>query len=327
LPSKSAPIKTPEAAAPAPAPEVSRPKPEEPEAAPVPAKPLELSQVPAPVPAPAVTPTPEPAALKTLPATYQLPQDLTLGAELTLGALRVHTLQRTGAGTHTDILTLREAMASGACTVTEHPNDGFVRVHNDSMSPVICFPGQLLIGGRRDRVIASCEIIEPGVLDYRVPVAVVEAKRVIKDSRPPSGEFKLDENVSMVDLRTRNAAIAGASAATMLKRAGTINQRFAGKEDGSIGFGLRAAEVAALAKQVSALADDRTVGYIVQDASGIIAIDFFHNHALFEKCANMLAQSYALAAGEEPTAKQVQRTTSIEGHWDGEKEFIGYAGR
>lgn len=313
------------AAQPAPAPVASKPKPAEPESAPVAPKPIELAPVPNATPpvAPEPAPPAEPEPLKTVPAAYKLPDGITCGPQVKLGNLRVQALKRKGAPGTTDILTLREAMAAGYCRVTEHHSDGLVRVHNEGTSPVLVMPGELLLGGRKDRVVACCEIIEAGIVDRQIPVLPVEGQRKTEDAKAKPGEFYMDEAISMADLRTRNSAAAQVSRAALLKRAQNFNKRMGAEETASLRAGLKAANVQAGAKQLAALVDADTVGFVVQDKDGIIAIDCFESRALFAKYAESLARSYALAADD--TAGGASRATASQADWEGTPEYTGYA--
>lgn len=249
-------------------------------------------------PAPADTKKGEIKALTEIPASYGLPDDIKLGDAVALGSLSMQAIRRPSAGKDCKLVTLFDALAGGKVTVTESSKDGWVYVNNPGDKDVICFPGDLLLGGRKDRVIATCEVIEAGIRDYKVPVFAVETRREVEDQKARPGQFYMAESMPQVDLNTRAAALAANKPDRVLKRVAAFNKALAGAQEGTIrnGLGAGSKEVEALVKLLSAQLNDDTVGFVVQDATGIVALDWCETKGLAAKLLPRLLRGYALTA-------------------------------
>ncbi|MBK9973261.1 MAG: hypothetical protein IPP14_00540 [Planctomycetes bacterium] len=175
-------------------------------------------------PAPADAKKVEIKALAEIPQSYGLPEDIKLGDAVALGSLSVQAIRRASASKDTTLVTLFDALAGGKVTVTETSKDGWVFVNNAGDKSVICFPGDLLLGGRKDRVIATCEVIEPGIREYQVPVFAVERERTIEDTKAKPGQFYMDATMPQADLNTRAAALADNKPDRVLKRVAALNK-------------------------------------------------------------------------------------------------------
>ncbi len=249
-------------------------------------------------PAPADAKKVEIKALAEIPQSYGLPEDIKLGDAVALGSLSVQAIRRASASKDTTLVTLFDALAGGKVTVTETSKDGWVFVNNAGDKSVICFPGDLLLGGRKDRVIATCEVIEPGIREYQVPVFAVERERTIEDTKAKPGQFYMDATMPQADLNTRAAALADNKPDRVLKRVAALNKALAGAEEGSIrkGLGAPSKDVEAFVKLLAAQVNDDTVGFVVQDATGIVALDWFETKGLAAKQLPRLLRGYALTA-------------------------------
>lgn len=321
-PAKPAPAAPKAEPQPAPTPQPSRPRPAEPEAPPTPPQPLDLAPPPLARPEPAPPPKQPEPPLTELPAGYRLPAAVVLGPEIHVGKLRVQPLRGGSPPVTSNVVSLRQAMAEGKCRVSEHPRDGFVRVHNEGDRPVLCVAGELLLGGRKDRVICAGEVIPPRTVDYNLPVQPVEGERKTEDPGAKAGEFRMDDKLPMVDLRTRALAAGGARATSVLARVAAFNRRLGAAESASIRAGIAAADTRDHMALLRAAAHPETVGFVVRDADGIVAVDWFCSRELFARYAPALMASYALAADE--TAAGAGRVTACEAGAETERCHVSY---
>lgn len=87
------------------------------------------------------------------------------------------------------ILSLREGMQKGSVKVTERggmdfENIRWIRVSNNSDQPVLLLSGEILKGGRQDRMIAMDTLLMPSEKDQYVPVVCLEEGRWSKKELP-----------------------------------------------------------------------------------------------------------------------------------------------
>jgi hypothetical protein len=87
-----------------------------------------------------------------------------------------------GHGKGGDVISLSQAMAQGLATVTERgtastENVHFLRINNNSNKSLYISSGEMVSGGRQDRMMAKDTILAPSNKDQYVPVMCVEEGR------------------------------------------------------------------------------------------------------------------------------------------------------
>ncbi|HMO33561.1 MAG TPA: hypothetical protein PKE63_00415 [Lacibacter sp.] len=86
-------------------------------------------------------------------------------------------------------LLLREGLKTGSVAIKERgpfmlDNIGQVLVENNSNKPLLIRSGDILLGGRQDRVFARDTLLEPGTQVHTVPVFCIEEGRWSKREKP-----------------------------------------------------------------------------------------------------------------------------------------------
>src|SRR5436190_3568417 len=104
---------------------------------------------------------------------------LTLGRPIQAGPLAVIPIRGKAMISHEKYITLSDAVKKGLVEIVEVPGDEQVNrleVRNKAELPLMLFAGELLIGGKQDRIVGKDSIIPPHESD-KVPVFCVEYGR------------------------------------------------------------------------------------------------------------------------------------------------------
>ncbi len=133
-------------------------------------------------------------------------KDLSLGEPIHEGALTLIPVSRSNQQERSDeYVTLAEATKRGWIEIIELPGEASVetlRVRYSGEKPLLLLAGELLLGGKQDRVVAKDTVIKPGET-VDVMVFCVEPGRWDGDS------MHFDPQVSTVPLETKEKAILG----------------------------------------------------------------------------------------------------------------------
>ena len=200
-----------------------------------------------------------------------------------------------------EYLTLVEATKAKAIEVTElegNTSDAQVRavhVTNNSDKAIFLMAGEVILGGKQDRIISNTTVIEPGTKQLEVAVFCVEQGRW--DGR--TAEFQASGKIGHSKLRGR---------ATYDKEQGSVwaevsaqnKKSKAAPETDTYKASLKAAQKNArkyVAHIEPRLAPDKKVlGMVVAIDGKPVALDAFANPRLFGKMRPALLESYALEA-------------------------------
>jgi len=108
-------------------------------------------------------------------------KDLSIGDPVTVGGVTIYPVIDEDAPKHVTAQTasLSSAMSSGMLTVRESDNDGYTAVQmvNHSKQPVFVMAGEVIRGGRQDRMITEDVIVPPQEHPLVVQVHCVEQGR------------------------------------------------------------------------------------------------------------------------------------------------------
>lgn len=90
--------------------------------------------------------------------------------------------KNTWADSATSFLTLQAGMQKGLVSIHERGNYAIDNINvllikNNSNKPLVLRAGELLIGGRQDRIIARDTVLLPGKKEYQIPVFCIEETR------------------------------------------------------------------------------------------------------------------------------------------------------
>jgi hypothetical protein len=200
----------------------------------------------------------------------------------------------------TGVATLDEAIARKELSVEETDASGSVNaleVENRGDRPVLLLAGELLLGGKQDRIIGRSLVLAPRSRE-RVPVFCVEQGRW-------NGATAFASGGAMGHAELRRKALGGDQAKVWAEVAranallGTRNDsdtyRAAARKLGS--------EAGPIAREIAAaLARDRDVAGIAVAIDGeVIAVEWFASPRVFERLREKLVASYVAQARESRT--------------------------
>jgi hypothetical protein len=227
--------------------------------------------------------------------------DYEVGAPVLAYNLAVVPLHTRKAPPYDDYTVLEEAQAAKKVSIRELDSDGSVgalRVHNQDARPMYLVGGELLLGGKQDRMVRSDVVLDPGA-KQRVPVFCVEQGRWGGQSLA----FQPGLAVAHPDLRRaalfseqgavwgeveRKSQVSGVSSPT-----GTYRRVF---------------QDAALRQRIGSYLDEiqgklphgeRLAGLAVAINGELEVVDVFDSPVLYAKLERKLLASYVLAALEK----------------------------
>lgn len=97
--------------------------------------------------------------------------------------LRVIPIRAKGIGNNpSEVLTLKKAMEQGLVTLSERgsastENVHWIRINNRSDKPIFISSGEIVLGGRQDRMLSKDTILVPNGKDQYIPAMCVEENR------------------------------------------------------------------------------------------------------------------------------------------------------
>lgn len=228
--------------------------------------------------------------------------DVAVGAPITKGNLTVFPLRLARPAADGDLLALDEAVKAKQLAVEEIGGGGSVNaleVENRGDRPVMLMAGELLLGGKQDRIIGRSMVLAPRSR-AKVPVFCVEHGRW-------NGTRSFDSGGAMGLAALRKAALDGDQSkvwdevARSNARLGTTNAsdtyRAAATKLG--------VDAAPLAKELSgALAREKdAAGLAVAIDGEVVAVEWFASPRTFERVREKLVASYVAQALEARHAR------------------------
>lgn len=221
---------------------------------------------------------------------------LSLGHPAQIGTLAIVPIESTLPLAQDQYLTLAQAMKLGVVEIIEVPGQEQVNsleVRNRSKLPILLFAGELLLGGKQDRIVAKDSIV-PGNERRDVPVFCVEHGRWTGTPTFSSGNTFVNDSVRQVALSTGNQSAVWSNVAS------TNGMVMASPSTGTIRGTLNDPKVKAasdkLYSQISSSFKPtaKTVGVICWINGKILSADVFANPALFGGSREKLFRSYTV---------------------------------
>jgi hypothetical protein len=228
--------------------------------------------------------------------------------------------------------TLAEAKKNAWIEIIEEPGDAEVnqlKVHNVGPKPILLLSGELLLGGKQDRVVAKDTIVPPGK-EIPVPVYCVEPGRWTDTIVPPGKEIPVpvycvepgrwtgsSEHFSYGDttvpLKVRNQAVFGDQAGVWREVGGYNADVAAPSGRSTVENGLEQEKVQ---KQISVNLDEvrskleknkNVVGMMFLIDGEVQTLELFGNNRLFSASRDSLLKGALAqaAAGEGEAGKKV----------------------
>ncbi len=212
------------------------------------------------------------------------------------GAMAIYPIVRKGPVIKDEYLTLDEAVRQKTITIREK-GDGSVPVViviNHGRLPIYISAGEIIIGGKQDRVVAYDVIIRPG---REMPIEV----RCVEHGRWNGGSMHFDAAPAMAGRATKMAAQFESQQAVWDRVAEQNTALQAESSTGSYKASISKPEVEAAYKECAAailpsLKDHNTVGMVVALNGRVHAIEIFASPGLFERLKEKLLKGYLLDA-------------------------------
>ncbi len=228
-----------------------------------------------------------------------LPDDRTLGEPFVYANLAVYPVLSVAPPELTEYLTLDEALAEELIEVSEKEDAevSTVLVTNHADLPLYIMAGEVILGGKQDRVVAKDTIVPSRAEEYPVRVFCVEPRRWTAET----GEF--EESNLQASTEVRKAAQlqgdqsqvwaqvaaenveAQASPATGTYRAGAVDSQLAEAAQDYV-----EAVLAGLAGQ------ENVVGMVVALDGRVLSADVYASPSLFRKLQRKLLTAHAREA-------------------------------
>ncbi len=240
------------------------------------------------------------AALSAIPPPGRFADEVGVGDPIEAGNLAVFPLRLRRAASAPDALSLDEAMRAGLVTVRE-AGSGSVNellVSNRGDRPVLAMAGELLIGGKQDRIIGQALVLPPRAADVAVPVFCVEHGRW----QGASMDFKSAGVLGHSELRKK--ALEGEQAAVW-REVAAANARLRTQNPSDtyrLAAGKLSRDVGPVAARVLRGLDDLSdvAGLAAAVDGRIVAVDLFASPRLFSRAREKLVRSYAAQALAAP---------------------------
>jgi len=261
----------------------------------------------APAPAP---PKPDPSAISeraAMLAPIQI-ESLTLTPVVSIAA---------PSGKDADMLVLDEAMVTKQVTIAENDRESVnnLTLNNSSGKPLFVLAGEVIVGGKQDRIIGANTIIPPKTM-LSVPVYCVEHGRWDNTSRV----FSTANALAHGRLRGKASFEAQGEvwkevAETNAKRKttnATDTYRTVARQqsDGTLKEWQKKVDEA-LAR-LPAADRARMIGYVIALNGQVATVDIFQSPALFKKLEPKLLRSYVTEAVAVPADKAARAPTPVE---------------
>ncbi|MCA8913044.1 MAG: hypothetical protein KDB82_15190 [Planctomycetes bacterium] len=243
----------------------------------------------------------KPAPRVEKPQTFELPHDHIWGREVKLGEFRVRAIDRYWAGPETRTLTLEEALDAKVCTIRETGISQSVVAEVTGKQPVLLLTGDLLVGGRQDRLVARSVMLEPGTTV--VPVFCAEISRWTAEDAKYDPLFKCDAGSPQADLNVKAAMFQQGTQPAVWSAISQVNGTLDAPDPNGTGAYRHAFEkpktqtaIDVMVAKGRKVMDTFTVGFAVYRGDGLVAADLFDSTLLLRKVADKLLRGYAMTA-------------------------------
>jgi hypothetical protein len=241
-----------------------------------------------------------------------LPDGTAVGGPIQHGNVAVLPLYGDSAGE--ELLVLDEGMERGLVKISERGEEGSVNelvVHNRSRQPLFLMSGEVILGGKQDRIIGKDTIVPPGQRKEVGVFCVEHGRWAGRDKSFRTAKMmahtKLRKRASYADqsevwkeVAEKNKARGTENATDTYRRVATEAgaTKDARPYEAAIGEALRRDP-----------ARDRIVGVAVAVNGEVVAIEQFASAKLFAKIGPKILRSYYVEALDVPPAKTPEPAT------------------
>lgn len=246
--------------------------------------------------------------------TSMLPADCKLSESVKVDGAVIYAIVSRAAVEDTDYLTLDEAMKLKVATVKEVGADeggeeevsgevNTLLVSNSSDRPLFLMAGDLMLGGKQDRILAESVVVAPRTANQPIPVFCVEQGRwelQDKDAeRVSGGAFYTDAATGQADLAVKKAALESKSQGEVWRKVADNNTALGVSGETSSGTFRATFENKATQEKIEGsfakareLAKPGVIGYAVFVDGKMVAMDVFDSSKLTVKLSDKLLRSY-----------------------------------
>lgn len=218
-----------------------------------------------------------------------------------------------GGGSALAMLGLGEAMQRGMVTVSERgtastENVHWLRIHNNSPHPLLLLSGEMLRGGRQDRMLVTDSVMFPNGRDQYVRVMCVEEGRWSNKEKPFAYFGFVNPALRKTLAESGNQVVIWREIAGQLEAAGIRNKTLA-YAGGSVDRKGRAlyGDYRQFFQDYLRNSDSSLVGWIAISGNRVLAADIFSNSSLFYMQAGALLEGYieeAAGKGAVPVMRE-----------------------
>ncbi|MBX2800438.1 MAG: hypothetical protein KTR31_22350 [Myxococcales bacterium] len=230
---------------------------------------------------------------------------LTVHAPVVVGGLAVFLVTDKEAGERPDgdYALLATALGDGTLKITEVDEGGDVPVlmaHNTGNTPVLAMAGDVINGGKQDRVVTQDVLIEPSQRPQPLAVNCVEQSRWSQGGQGLSFSYAGRGEVELAKtLQTeKSQAQTWSKVAELNAKRGQAPST--GTYTASLGDDATKEKVDAAVKQLDDLGDAKAVGVVVAVNGKMKSAEIYDNNAIFAAARKGLVHSVVMdAAGQE----------------------------
>ena len=216
-----------------------------------------------------------------------------------------------------DLMTLDEAFAEKLVAIKELPSQTVnqLTLTNNASRPLFLLAGEVVIGGKQDRIIGQNTIIAANTTQA-VPVFCVEHGRWNGESQEfASGKAlahgRLRGNASFEGQSEVWSEVAAKNQLRQTRNATDTYRQVASQQTNGTIAALEMRIKAALMR-VNAADRERMIGYVASINGKVATIDRFNSPKLFRKLESKLVRSYLIESVDTPAAANVTAPTVAE---------------
>ena len=272
-------------------------------------------------------PTPEnPVLAKALPTGHRV------GPSASVDGAVIYAVLAPGAASETEFLTLDEAMAAKVCTVREvgarvetqpaacegeasaqqdNSNDevsgdvNSLLISNTGSKSIFCMAGDLVLGGKQDRILAESLVVAPQTKDMKIPVFCVEHGRWTTQAKDGAeagnGYFTNTKDCGQVDLNVKKAAMEGREQGKVWEEVARNNDKLGVQGKAESGTFRSTFDDEGVNQKIEKnflaaqkLLGRDVVGFAVMVKGELVAMDLFESSGLCQKLSDKLLRSYVI---------------------------------
>jgi len=231
----------------------------------------------------------------------KLNDQLSAGLGITKSGIQIAPIYLTSPEYALNFLSLEEANQAGAINLTETGNVNQLLVENLSKKPILLLAGEVLEGGKQNRMIGKDLILAPGKT-RRIEVFCVEQGRWV-DTTAGSGKFQSAGIIADKEIRQK-AQAKGGSAGNQSLVWGEVQRAlsaFSAEAPTSNYQEITKAEKYQTAEQLiksfqKAFANDKQIaGFVVAYNNKVQTLEYFANPELLAKYQDNLLRAYVLS--------------------------------